>query len=92
MPAIEIREVWRSDDRGGNDAVVEFSVHHPDGTRDLLQIKVRSAPEQLDDLKAMAWDLLSARLDRYGHLAPAPYPKAAVVTAVTGADCRGSIQ
>lgn len=77
MPAIEIRDVRRIADRGGADAVVEFSVHHADGTLDFLQIKVRSAPAQLDDLKAMAWDLLSARLRHYGHLAPANDSKAA---------------
>lgn len=77
MPAIEIRDVRRLEARGRQDAVVEFSVVHADGTLDLLQVRVRNAPDQLDELRAMAWDLLSARLGHYGHLAPAEISKAA---------------
>lgn len=77
MPAIEIGGIRRVDDDSAKAAVVEFSVHHVDGTLDILQIKVRNAPEQPDDLRAVAWDLLSARLGHYGHLAPANDAKAA---------------
>lgn len=77
MPAIEIRDIRRLDDRGRQDAIVEFSVHHADGTLDVLQVRARNAPDQLDELRAMAWDLLSARLGHYGHLAPANVSQAA---------------
>ena len=70
MSTIELIEVRTIEDRAGAPAIAEFSVHHADGARDSLQVVVVDPPAQPDDQRAAAWVALSARLKRYGRLAP----------------------
>lgn len=70
MATIELIEVRPIEDRTESQAIAEFSVHHADGARDRLQVVVVDPPVLADDRRAAAWVALSARLKRYGRLAP----------------------
>lgn len=70
MSTIELLEVRPLADGAGAQAIAEFSVHHADGARDMLQVVVVDPPALADDRRAAAWVALSARLKRYGRLAP----------------------